>query len=63
MKIKYPKNQFVEMNYDNKYLITRETYGHGVFTLYEIKENGELSKIKTANSPYKFKQIYNKDKE
>ncbi|MEG1205130.1 MAG: hypothetical protein RSD74_01710 [Angelakisella sp.] len=58
MTIKYPKNQYVEMNYKNEFLVTREMYGHGSFTLYAIDKNGSVKKLKTSMSPVQFTEVY-----
>lgn len=59
--MKIPKNQKTVLTYLKNgietYLVTVNQVGD-TYTLFEIGKNKELNKLKTANSPLKFKEIY-----
>lgn len=59
--MKIPKNQKTVLTYLKNgietYLVTVNQVGD-TYTLFEIGKNKELNKLKTANSPLKFKEVY-----
>ena len=60
-KAKIPKNQTIVLEYikngSTVYVITQNNTGE-TFTLFYVDSDGCLIKIKTGNSPLKFKECY-----
>lgn len=55
MKIKFPKNQQQVLNFQDKYLVTRDRAG--TYILHCINDNGTCTKVKTSMSPL-FPEVY-----
>lgn len=60
--MKIPKNQKITLTYLKNgveaYIVTVNQTGD-IYTLFEVTgKNKELNKLKTANSPLKFKEVY-----
>lgn len=55
MTIKYPKNHQPILNYQGKYLVTKDKTG--TYILHCINDNGTCTKLKTSMSPL-FPEVY-----